>query len=143
MEDLMLKTKGGIFVFILAALAGVLICAGCSKYIKPSDKAAYGSASAAVEKAEKDLKSAEASPNKDDMQETYNDARSKLAGAKEFMGKDDYAKAQDSAEKASQLAIDVKELPGEVQKLIAETEKSLVFATEVGLDRSYGKRQTN
>ncbi len=125
---------------IVAALAVVFICAGCSKYIKPSDKAAYSSATAAVDKAEKDLKSAEASPNKDNMQETYNDARSKLAGAKEYLSKDDYAGAQDSAEKASLLARDVKELPGEVQKLIAETEKSLVFATEVGLDRSYGKK---
>ena len=125
----------------MAATGLVLfLTAGCSKYIKPSDKAAYLSASAAVEKAQSDLKSAEVAPTKNDMQETYSDGLAKLAAAKESLGKDDYARAQELAFIASELATDVKELPGEVEKLTADTEKSLVFATEVGLDKTYGKK---
>jgi len=126
--------------FSVAVGLTLFMAAGCSKYIKPSDKAAYDSASAAVERAQSDLKSAEVVPTKNDMQDTFSDALSNLAAAKDLLGKDDYVKAQELALKASQLATDVKELPGEVQKLIAETEKSLVFATEVGLDKTYGKK---
>jgi len=124
----------------LLALGIVGFVAGCSKYIKPSDKPAYDAACNALAAAEAEIKLTETSESRKDMKEVFSDAKAKLALANEYLNKDSYAKSEIEAKKASVLAKEVREIPNMVNTMIADTEKSLQFAAEVGLDKTYGKK---
>ncbi|MEI7904208.1 MAG: hypothetical protein WCI43_02195 [Candidatus Firestonebacteria bacterium] len=125
-------------IFLAAAFA--VLNAGCSKYIKNEDKPAYNSACAAIAAAENELKLTDASESRVDMSDTFLNAKSGLVLAGEYLERGSYAKAEESAKKVSGLAKEIREIPNEVNILIAGTERSLQFAVEVGLDKAYGKK---
>ena len=125
--------------FVVLILAAFIAIAGCAKVIKPADKAMYDKADAAIDNAKAEIKLAEKAPTLKDLYEMFNSSKSFLATAEEWLEKGQYVKAIDMATKAADTAKSVRELPGQVQGIIAETERSLQLAREVGMDKTYGK----
>jgi|GEM_PF-1807401 len=123
----------------LLLLSAAVVFAGCAKVIKPADKPMYDRTVAAIDNAKAELKLTEKAPTLKDLTEMFNSAKSYLSTAEEWLDKGQYTKAVDMANKAGETAKMVRELPGQVQSLIAETEKNLQLAKEVGMDKTYGK----
>ncbi|OGF47311.1 MAG: hypothetical protein A2452_13240 [Candidatus Firestonebacteria bacterium RIFOXYC2_FULL_39_67] len=112
---------------------------GCSKVIKPADKPMYDRAVAAIDNAKAEIKLSEKAPTLKDLYEMFNSAKSYLSTAEEWLEKGQYSKSIDLANKAGDSAKNVRELPGQIQGIIAEAERSLQLAKEVGMDKTYGK----
>jgi hypothetical protein len=125
-------------IAVFAVCLGLI--AGCTKTIRPENKAAYDNAVRAIAIANESIKAAQAVNAGVEMPETFNSAKSYLASAEDFLEKDNYQKSMEMALKASTQAKDSKEIPGIVAGLIAETEKGLQFAKDTGLDKLYGKK---
>ncbi|MFH1075123.1 MAG: hypothetical protein V1752_08550 [Candidatus Firestonebacteria bacterium] len=129
----MLKNFGVLF------LAAFIAAAGCSKIIKPADKPMYDRAAAAIDNADAAIKLTEKAPTVKDLYEMFNSAKSYLSTAKEWLEKGQYVKSIEMADKAADTAKNVRELPGQINAIITETERSLQLAREVGMDKTYGK----
>ncbi|MFH1824541.1 MAG: DUF4398 domain-containing protein [Candidatus Firestonebacteria bacterium] len=124
----------------ICLMVGLVFLYSCGKYIKPEDKPAYDNAVNSMAQAEKEIKQTESSENKKDLIDLFNTAKADLATANDYLNKGSYAKAIELALKASSEAREVRELPTIVSNLIDETEKSIRYAKELGLDKTYGKK---
>lgn len=127
-------------IYLVIGLSFLFILANCGKYIKSEDKPAYDNASNAIAQAEKEVKQTESSESKKDLIDLFNTAKASLATANDYLDKGNYTKAVELALKASSEAKEVRELPTVVSNLIDETEKSIKYAKELGLDKTYGKK---
>ena len=126
--------------YSLVLILVILLAMGCARVIKPSDKPLYDKAVAAIEAAKIELKNSEKAPEIKDLTELFNTAKMQLSGAEALLDKNDFSGACESAVKARETARTVRELPGQVQTLIAEVERNIQFAKELGMDKTYGKK---
>ena len=116
-------------------LAAAIAVTGCAKVIKPADKPMYDRATAAIDAAKAEIKLSEKSPTLKDLSEMFNSAKSYLSTAEEWLEKGQFLKAIDLANKSTEAARNVRELPIEINNIIAETERNLQLAKEVGMDK--------
>jgi len=125
--------------YICIIVISVFLC-NCGRYIKPEDKPAYDNAMNAILMAEKEIKQTETSEYKNDLIDLFNSAKANLATANDYLNKGNYDKAIELALKSSSQAKEVRELPPSTINLINEVDKSLRYAKELGLDKTYGKK---